>query len=130
MGRSAGWETTGQGFGNFKLDDWYLGAVPLCLGLFAVLAAALKKRDDLLLAADADARAEIIFWSVVAVVTLLLSFGKFFPLYSLFYQIPVVNNIRNPVKFMQIFQVAVGILAAYGIQAVLQWRASRTAPAV
>jgi hypothetical protein len=39
----------------------------------------------------------------------------------------VVNNIRNPVKFMQIFQVAVGILAAYGIQAVLQWRARRAA---
>ena len=62
-----------------------------------------------------DQRAEIIFWAAATLIALLLSFGKFFPLYALFYKLPVVNNIRNPNKFLQVFQLALGILAAYGI---------------
>ena len=48
-------------------------------------------------------------------VTLLLSFGKFFPLYGLFYQLPVVSSIRNPNKFLQIFQLALAVLTAFGV---------------
>ena len=65
-------------------------------------------------------RAEIIFWGCVAMITLLLTFGKFFPLYALFYQLPMVSSIRNPNKFLQVFQLALGILAAYGLDEVLR----------
>ena len=65
-------------------------------------------------------RSEIIFWGCVAVVTLLLAFGKFFPLYALFYKLPLVSSIRNPNKFLQVFQLVLGILAAYGLDEVLQ----------
>lgn len=70
-------------------------------------------------------RAEILFWSAAAAVALLLAFGKFFPLYALFYQLPVVNNIRNPNKFLQVFQVALAILAAYGVDALLERRGQK-----
>ena len=104
MGRSAGWEQTRQGFMNFQLDSLYLGFIPIAFALFALFSA--RKSSH---------RNEILFWSVAACAAILLSFGKYFPLYSLFYQLPVVNNVRAPVKFIQIFQVAIGILAAFGI---------------
>lgn len=123
MGRSAGWETTGQGFSNFKLDDWYMGAIPLVFSLMAIFAAVWNNKATSSTEEWATQRAEVLFWGGVAIVTLLLSLGKFFPLYTLFYQLPVVNNIRNPVKFMQVFQVAVGILAAYAYHFCLYWQA-------
>ena len=64
-------------------------------------------------------RAEIIFWGCIAVITLLLAFGKFFPLYALFYQLPLVSSIRNPNKFLQVFQLALGILSAYGLNSIM-----------
>ncbi len=109
MGRSANWEETGQGFMNFKLENTYLGFIPLAFALFALVAA---RRSPY--------RAEIIFWGGAALLALLLAFGKYFPLYRLFYQFPVVNAVRNPNKFLQVFQVAVAILTAYGIEAWLQ----------
>ncbi len=126
MGRSAGWEATHQGFQNFKLENQYLGAIPLALAVFAALAAVIAWRrrqridSSLPLIQDAGTQREIIFWTAAALVTLLLSFGKYFPLYKLFYQLPVVSSIRNPNKFLQIFQLAVAILAAYGFDLVIK----------
>jgi uncharacterized membrane protein YjfL (UPF0719 family) len=79
-------------------------------------------REPLNLALWRERRAEILFWGAAAAVTLMLAWGKFFPLYALFYKLPVVNNIRNPAKFLQVFQLALGILAAYGLDIALRWR--------
>ena len=106
MGRSAGWEQTKQGFQNFKLENTYLGIIPIAFALFALFSCRRSKH-----------RAEILFWSGATLIALLLAFGKFFPLYSLFYKLPVVNNIRNPNKFLQVFQVCLAILTAYGFDA-------------
>jgi hypothetical protein len=112
-GQSAEWPRTGQGFPNFRLENIYLGIIPVAFALLACLMAWRR-----ILAADTVGekawRMDVRFWSVAALVVLLLSFGKYFPLYSLFYHLPVVNNIRNPNKFIQVFQIGAGILAAYG----------------
>ena len=122
-GRSAEWETTRQGFMNFRLDALYIGAIPIVLALFSAIAALMARRkakqDEWLGAEWGEHRAEILFWSGVAVMALLLSYGKFTPVYWLFYQLPVVNNIRGPAKFLQIFQIALAILAAYGLDLAL-----------
>jgi len=104
MGRSAEWEQRRQGFMNFQLDSLYLGFIPLAFALFALFSAGTSPH-----------RKEIYFWSMAAFVALLLSFGKFFPLYAILYNFPIVSNIRAPVKFIQVFQVAIGVLAAFGI---------------
>ncbi|MDD5482803.1 MAG: hypothetical protein PHP98_04035 [Kiritimatiellae bacterium] len=122
MGRSAGWERTGQGFMNFKLENHYLGAIPVFLALFAIAAALVRQQANahsILNPSDGN-RAEIIFWAGAAAVALLLSFGKYFPLYYLFYQLPLVNSIRNPNKFLHVFQIALGILAAYGLDIIIK----------
>jgi len=123
LGRSAGWEQTGQGFMNFKLDDWYLGVIPVAFALWACGAAWRQRRTASGALATSPAwserRSETIFWGCATLVALLLAMGKFSPLYQLFYQLPVVNNIRAPIKFLQIFQITLGILAAYGMDQVL-----------
>ncbi|MBU0715147.1 MAG: hypothetical protein KJ964_07310 [Verrucomicrobia bacterium] len=145
MGRSPGWEQTRQGFMNFKLENQYLGIIPILLAVFAVLMAIMGKGSWFTVDVPdavgnsgsipgmvrrpvsgvwcpfaAERRAEILFWACVAVITLLLAFGKFFPLYALFYKLPLISSIRNPNKFLQIFQLALGILAAYGLDEVLR----------
>lgn len=131
MGRSAGWEQTRQGFMNFKLENMYLGIIPILLALFAILTVVGKGKEvsgneeagcgkDGVEGVTAERRAEIIFWGCVAGITLLLAFGKFLPLYALFYKLPLVNSIRNPNKFLQVFQLALGILAAYGLDVMLR----------
>lgn len=112
MGRSDGWEQTRRGFQNFKLENQYLGAIPILLALAAVAGAWV----------GGPRRSDVVFWSAAALLTLLLSFGKYFPLYAAFYKLPVINSIRNPNKFLQVFQLALGILAAYGLDRVLAAR--------
>ena len=114
MGRSAGWEETGQGFQNFKLENQYLGAIPLLFVAMALFLAFRRKRPEWTL------RGDVLFWGGVTLIVLLLSFGKYFPLYALFYQLPIVSSIRNPNKFLQVFQFALGILAAYGMHEFLR----------
>ena len=65
-------------------------------------------------------RGDIIFWGVATLVALLLAFGRFFPLYSLFYQIPGMSSIRCPQKFLHVFQIGIGILTAFGAEALLR----------
>lgn len=108
MGRTPGWEQHRQGFRNFKLENQYLGAVPLGLAIWAAVAAlAMVPRQD-------RWKTSVLFWAAVAVATLLLAFGKYFFLYRLFYAVPFVSSIRNPNKFLQVFQLAAGVLAGYG----------------
>lgn len=109
MGRSAGWEQTRQGFMNFRLENTYLGFIPVLLAIFALFSARASTH-----------RRVIYFWGGAALVSLLLAFGKYTPLYALFWQLPVIHNIRNPNKFIQIFQVTVAILAAFGFDAALK----------
>ena len=113
-GRSAGWERTHQGFMNFRLDSIYIGAIPIILALFAILAALLGRSESQFFDVK-KRRYDVFFWGTVFIISLLLSYGKYFPLYGLFYQLPMMSNIRNPIKFIVVFQVAVGILAAYGL---------------
>lgn len=105
MGRSTEWESTGRGFVNFKLESQYIGVIPLALCMAAL--AVLFHRGN-------AARGDILFWTLAAALAYLLAAGKFFPLYRWFYQLPLVGSIRNPNKFLQVFQLALGVLAAYG----------------
>lgn len=102
-GQTPGWSADApEGFINFRLESVYLGILPLLFAGFALYA---RPRSG-----------EIRFWSAALLLTLLLSFGRHFPLYSLFFRLPLVNSIRNPNKFLQVFQVLLGILAAHGLQ--------------
>jgi hypothetical protein len=112
MGRSPDWDETKQGFPNFKLENQYIGAIPVMMALFAIVLAWKRRRDGM--------SPEVLFWAAAACFTLLLAFGKYFFLYRIFYMLPMVSSIRNPNKFLQIFQLAFAILAAYGLHGALR----------
>jgi hypothetical protein len=109
MGRSAGWEKSRQGFMNFKLETLYIGAIPLALSC-ALLYLLFTGRLG-----DRGRRCDAIFWSGAVLVTFLLGLGKYFPLYQLFFALPGMSSIRNPVKFIQVTQVALAVLVAFGL---------------
>lgn len=98
---------TGEGpdFPNLKLESVYLGLLPIALALFAALA---PRPQD---------KGWSRFWSLTALLALLLAFGRFTPLYRLFVRLPLMDTIRNPNKFLQVFQWAVALLAATGVEA-------------
>jgi hypothetical protein len=102
-GQSAEWPESRQGYMNFMMESVYMGIIPFAFVLYA-----------LLFGRGSPYRGEIIFWSIASLVALLLSFGKHFFLYAAFYQLPIVHNIRNPNKFLQIFQVGVALVAMFG----------------
>jgi len=60
------------------------------------------------------------FWTLVAALTLLLSWGRHAPLYQLVYALPYISTVRNPMKFMHPFHLASLILFAYGLQGILR----------
>ncbi|MCF7838643.1 MAG: hypothetical protein K9N49_08430 [Candidatus Marinimicrobia bacterium] len=116
MGRSAGWEQTRRGFLNFKLENQYLGAIPVLFALTGLLLAWRRHPPGATATAPADPwQLTLRCWTLITLVTLLLAFGKHFPLYRLFYQLPMISSIRNPNKFLHLFQIGVAILAAAGL---------------
>lgn len=107
VGQSEEWKKTGRGMRNFRLDSVYVGIIPFFLMLYAFLY-------------GGDHRRWVIFFGGLGLVFLLLAFGKYSWLYRMFYALPLVNNIRAPIKFMQLFQICVGVISAVGVAAL--WR--------
>lgn len=107
-GQSPEWtEDQQQGMPNFKLESVYVGILPIFFALFALF----RFREH---------RGETLFWGLALLITFLLACGKFTPLYALFFKLPLVNSIRNPNKFLQVFQFILGILCAFGLQRFLE----------
>ena len=64
-----------------------------------------------------ESKVRFFFW--VGIVTLLLSFGRFFPgtpFFWLFYKLPFMDRFRVPAKFMAVVSFALSIVSAFGLQ--------------
>ena len=60
------------------------------------------------------------FWGGVALVSLLLAYGRHAPFYQFFYKLPYFSTIRNPIKFMHPFTIAMVALFGFGLEGL--WR--------
>lgn len=129
LGRSGGWEQSNQGFMNFKLDDWYVGTIPVIFAILAILVAFKRnpaaegqwegaQLGEVRESRPLNLRADVYFWAVVMAVSLFLAYGKYFLFYQVVFHLPVVGSIRNPVKFLHVFQIALAVLTAYGVDSV------------
>ena len=118
MGRSEGWEASKQGFRNFTQTNEYLGASVLLLALIGLtggcLRLARKKRQK-----EGGRSDDVAFWSVLGLISLIMALGKYGFLYRLFYELPMMSSIRNPVKFMHLVSLAVSVLCAHGVEDIL-----------
>jgi len=116
VGQQPGFEKTGQGFPRHSGSGEYAGVLVVLLALFAV-AQSLRGKDSPF--TDAERRL-VWFWTGAAVVSLLLAWGRHAPFYRLFYALPYVSTIRNPIKFMHPFHLCLLVLFGCGLQALVR----------
>ncbi len=127
VGQSAAWdvffaqpdrrpENVPQAMTRFSGAGFYAG-VPVCLiALWAVLASFVRGGKTF----TATERKLIWFWLAMALLSLVLSWGRHAPFYKLFYQLPYFSSIRNPIKFLHPLSFSLIFLFAYGLQGL--WR--------
>jgi hypothetical protein len=70
------------------------------------------------------------FWTAILFVSLLLAWGRFAPFYAILYQLPYLNTIRNPTKFIIFLSWALVILFAYGVNVLSRTQLDSTAKPV
>ena len=112
VGRQPGWERHHQGYPRHSGSGEYAGVLVILLAVWAVVQSLRGAKSPYGL----RNRQFIWFWSVAALVSLLLAFGRHAPFYQVVYHLPYFSTIRNPIKFMNPFHVAVLILFGYGLQ--------------
>ena len=103
---------------NYRQHTVYLGLIPVLFAVFAVWAWGASRRKD---GEGTAARlTDMPFWCTVWVVCLLLAFGRYTPVYRLFYAIPYMDYIRAPVKFLHLVEIATAFMAGFGMNAFLR----------
>jgi hypothetical protein len=99
MGQSRGWDEHRQGFRNFRLAGYAVGAVPIIF-LALLFSVTFRRRDARSPYLDEIDRYESWWFGLLALVCLAMSWGYHFPLYRLFYSLPYMGTIRNPDKWL------------------------------
>ena len=117
----------GQGTTRFSGTLAYAGVLVLLVAAWTVAQAA-RRKDSIY---STQEKRLIWFWLVVAVVSLLMSWGRFSKLYEFtYYYVPIVSKFlsvsRNPTKFLYIVNFALVILFAYGLNGL--WKRYVAAP--
>jgi hypothetical protein len=123
VGRTEGWERTGEGFMNFRLDSPYVGLFPVALALFALAAAArtrFRRRSGGAAPSAGGVEHDVLFFGLMALLSIAWAMGRYSPLYRLLYQLPVISDVRAPVKFLQPAQMAIAVMAAFGFDFILR----------
>jgi hypothetical protein len=81
------------GFLRFRGSAVYAG-VPVVLVAFWAAFQALRRRESVF---SLPQRKFLWFWMAVAVISMLLAFGRFAPFYQILYALPYFSTIRNPI---------------------------------
>jgi hypothetical protein len=125
---------------NYRQHTTYLGLITFFLALVGVCAWAGKRKEEgskpetegrkdartqemVTTMTAADYR-DVPFWAGVWIICLIFAMGRYTPLYRLFYAIPYMDYLRAPVKFLHFTELATGLLAGFGLQALLTQRFS------
>ncbi|TAN35806.1 MAG: hypothetical protein EPN23_10420 [Verrucomicrobia bacterium] len=135
LGRDAQWEQTHQGFRNFSMCGWHWGVMPavLILALFVILllrrgaptddtqSARTASKNDRELPCDPWKFLLSPSWGWLLVgtgsIAMLLMWGKYFPLYKLFWSLPYFGTFRNPEKWNGPFSLVVSMGVAFMLDA-------------
>ncbi|MDA7624646.1 YfhO family protein [bacterium] len=94
----------------------YAGIIVVLLAAWALFFA-LQKSANIYSPTE---RRMIQFWTVLAVVSLLLAYGRHAVFYQLIHQLPFFNTMRNPIKFLHPMHLGLIVLCGYGIEGLLR----------
>ncbi|MCX7847972.1 MAG: hypothetical protein N2595_08095 [bacterium] len=125
IGQDARWVTEHVGFARFSINTQGLGVVVIALAVLGICRGLTgdvseEGRKGL------SGRAVIQFWAIAALVGLLFAWGRYFDTapnsarglgaYRLFYALPGMSAMRNPLKFLYPVMLGVAVLAGYGME--------------
>ena len=99
------------GLMRFGYAGYYVGILVALVALFAI-GQSLRRENSVF---PEIQKRFIWFWTAALIISLLLSWGRFAPFYQFLYMLPYFSTIRNPAKFLAIFDLAMVIIFAYGI---------------
>ncbi|MDB6124810.1 MAG: hypothetical protein JWQ71_3803, partial [Pedosphaera sp.] len=99
------------GVWRFSGGGIYAGVSVVVIALWALFQSFRKSGSPFTL----PQRRTIWFWTIAAFIALLLAFGRFAPFYRIFYSIPYASTIRNPAKFIHVFNWGLIIIFGYGL---------------
>jgi hypothetical protein len=126
IGRSASWREYldhGQqgkppsgGFARFTGGANYIGVLVALLAAWSALQS-LRPTNSVF---SLEQKKWLWFWLLIGSVSLMLAWGRYAPFYRVIYSLPYFSTIRNPTKFLCLFDFAVLILFAFGIDGL--WR--------
>ncbi len=91
----------------------YIGWLPLLLAMFAPFVARRRVQPS------GRPSQRTLFFAVLAVIALVLSLGRWNPLYMLLLRLPVLNLFRVPARYLYWFSFSTAILAGLGLDALL-----------
>ncbi len=114
VGRQPGWDEHHQGFARHSGSGEYAGVLVVLIALWG-LAQSLRENKGPFSPAE---KKVVWFWGVIGLLSLLFAFGRHAPFYRLLYELPYFSTIRNPMKFMHLFHLALLILFGYGLQGI------------
>ncbi len=117
VGQQPGYEQHRQGFPRHSGAGEYAGLLAVLIGVFGVANGFRRKGEGPF---DDGEKKMIRFWSVLAVVSVLLAWGRHAPFYEFVYALPYFSSIRNPMTFMHPFHTILGILMAFGMLALIR----------
>ena len=100
-----------SGFIRYGGGGIYTGVLVMLVALWTVLQA-FRKQNSVFSVAE---KKLLWFWSGVALLCVLVGFGRYAPFYQLFYALPYASTMRNPSKFFHVVEWILVILFAYGM---------------
>ncbi len=102
--QSTQWRSSGAGE--------YAGLLVVLIAAWAVARSFSKQAQTY----SATEKKLIWFWAAMCLVGVIFAWGRHAPFYQLFYALPYMSTIRNPMKFMHPAHMTLMILFAYGLQ--------------
>lgn len=137
-GQDISFARTHAGLRNLRQHGVYLGVFQVLLAIFAAgylfRRRIFKGQEGRDLPPLSSAQEKIgLFWSVLTPIIIIFAMGRYGPLYRIFYTFfPYARNIRCPIKFLHIVEVAVVVLFAFGLEIIyhrISQRKPKDAPA-
>jgi hypothetical protein len=94
----------------------YAGILVVLIAAFAIATAFRKKNSPY---TELERRI-VFFFAGAALISVLFAWGRHAPFYKLIYGLPFFSTIRNPIKFMHPFHMALLILFGFGLEALFR----------
>ena len=114
VGRSASFKETGNGFRNFKLDSTYIGILPFLFAFMGLFFMIIRNADY--------TRGLGVFWLTSIIIGFFIACGKYSVMYKYFFELPLLGDIRAPIKLLDNIQIGIGILGGFGLHSFSQQR--------